>query len=332
MNFRNWHLYQFLRSKLRRPPRTADEATNSSFFKTWWFYGVELFPGVIRKGNFPDTMPLPARMLLRNCRLQGMDCLDIGSMEGLIPILMRKQGARSAVATDFNFHCYWKLAALAESHGVDVRFQRIGLLYDLSKKIHGVNSKGFDLINLSGVLYHVFSPLHVLAGLRPLLKKNGLLIVSTNVVERPDYTMEFNNSGRIQSEPNTFWYLSIPMLDYMLRYFQLAPIDCVYYKYPKEDQVRFASNLEAGYIGVVCRAIGDRGAQFGDRWLSTSINEAWEYLLCDQRMLERQAISNIGYTREHGQVSLSDFVGKHGSMGPARDSRDTHLLRLADTM
>src|SRR5207237_67553 len=84
---------------------------------------------------------------------------------------------------------------------------------------------GFDLINLSGVLYHVFSPLHVLAGLRPALKKGGLMIVSTNVINRDDYSMEFNNSGKLQKEANTFWYLSIRMFDYMLRYFQLVPID-----------------------------------------------------------------------------------------------------------
>ena len=85
-------------------------------------------------------------------------------------------------------------------HKVDYGFKRIGLLYDLAKKLHNPSQRGFDLINLSGVLYHVFSPFHVLAGLRPFLKKNGLMIITTNVINRDDWSMEFNNSGNLQSE------------------------------------------------------------------------------------------------------------------------------------
>jgi hypothetical protein len=76
----------------------------------------------------------------------------------------------------------------------------------------------------SGPLYHVFSPLGVLCGLRPLVKRGGLMIVSTNVVVEDGYTMEFNNAGRTQAEQDTFWYPAVRLLDYTLRHLRLRPI------------------------------------------------------------------------------------------------------------
>ena len=88
------------------------------------------------------------------------------------------------------------MAAVQHYYGLSFEYQDVGLMYDLSKKI----KRSFDLINCSGLLYHVFSPLMVLTGLRSLVKRNGLIIVSTNVVHSPDYVMEFNNEGRWQEE------------------------------------------------------------------------------------------------------------------------------------
>ena len=82
----------------------------------------------------------------------------------------------------FQVSLYSKMSAVMKYYDVNFSFKRVGALYDLASKIASTQWPGFDLINLSGVLYHVFSPFHVLAGLRPLLKKNGLIIVSTNVV------------------------------------------------------------------------------------------------------------------------------------------------------
>jgi len=299
-------------------------------YTAFWYYDIELLPGVTTRGQYPATTPLLPRMFLRNCDLTGADCLDIGSMEGLIPVLMSRQGARRVLATDFNFHCYTKMAAVMRYYDVHFSFKRIDLLYDLANKIAGSKWRGFDLINLSGVLYHVFSPFHVLAGLRPLLKKNGLMIVSTNVINREDFSMEFNNSGKLQSEPNTFWYLSIEMFDYMLRYFQLVPIDCLYYKHPPQDVVRYAKGFDAGYLSVVCRAVSDKGAAFGDKWLSASVAESWEYLLCNQKMIDAQASSTISYRAGSEPIDLGKRLAQSKPLEPTPYSYDTHLLRLDD--
>lgn len=132
---------------------------------------------MIAKGQYESDFPMLPRMMLRQCNLAGADCLDIGSMEALIPVLMRRGGAKRVLATDFGPDCTEKIMAVKAAYKVDFDYQNVGPMDGLHRKIKG----GFDLINCMGLLYHVWS-LHVLAGARPLLRRNGLMIVSTNVV------------------------------------------------------------------------------------------------------------------------------------------------------
>lgn len=318
--------------KVRKFPKSSEEMLRSKLYNRFWYYDIELMPNVITKGQYSDDIPLLPRMLLRNCDLKGADCLDIGSMEGLVPTLMCRQGADRVLATDFNYHCYRKMSAVMKYYDVEFSFKRLGFLYDLASKIASRRWRGFDLINLSGVLYHVFSPFHVLAGIRPLLKKDGLMIISTNVIDCDGFSMEFNNGGRLQSEINTFWYPTIPMFDYMLRYFQLAPIDCLYYRIPPKDSVRWVRDSNVGYVSVVCRAVDDKGAAFGDSWLSASVSASWEYLLCNQQMIDKQSRSKINYRNGNETIDLSERLSQIEPLEGAPSPRDTHLLRLADTI
>ncbi|BCZ24965.1 hypothetical protein MTY59_48200 [Mycobacterium senriense] len=120
------------------------------------------------------------------------------------------------------------------------------------------------------------------------------------------------------------------MFDYMLRYFQLAPVDCLYYKYPVQDKVRWVEGSNAGYLAVVCRAVEDKGAGFGDSWLSGSVAESWEYLLCNQRMMDGQRRSRISYQYEDGPIDLRERVNRTAPLEAAPTPQDTSLLRLAD--
>ena len=258
-------------------PGTAEELAKSDLFTWWWYYSAELTPGLITKGQYPDSFPMLPRILLRNCDLRGTTCLDLGSMEGLMPVLMCRQGAKAVLATDAIDHCREKMAALRYYYKANFEFQRIGLMYDLTKKLRKSGRRGFDVINLSGVLYHVFSPLMVLAGVRSLLKRNGLMIVSTNVVVDDAFTMQFNNAGRLQEETNTFWYMSVPTLDYLLRYLKLAPIDFLYIPHRDiKSSVRYVTDVESGYLSVVCRAKDDLLPSREDDWMRKSAQQSWE--------------------------------------------------------
>src|SRR6476660_2530256 len=177
-----------IRQRLSRQrfPDTAKELAKTDLFTRWGYYSVELMPGLVTKGQYPDSFPMLPRIVLRNCDLRGTTCLDLGSMEGLVPVLM----------------CREKMAALRYYYKANFEFQQIGLMYDLTNKLRKSGRPSFDVINLSGMLYHVFSPLMVLAGVRALLKRNGLLIVSTNVIVDNTVTMHFNKAGRLQEATN----------------------------------------------------------------------------------------------------------------------------------
>lgn len=266
----------------------------ASVLNDWWYYSVELAPGVISKGMDTPQTPMLPRMMLRNCNLRDMECLDIGSMEGLIPALMVRKGAKKVLATDALPHCQKKMDVLRKIYDVDFDFREIGLLYDLSTKLK--DRGGFDFINLSGVLYHVFSPMHVLAGIRPLLKKNGLMVISTNVVNKEGFSLEFNTRGSLQRETNTFWYHTVPMLEELIRFFKMVPIDFLFCPHTEVNPYNYVPGLNSGYMSVVCRAVDDPEVENSDVWASRARAASWEFLsLCNGQMMNSQPTSSIAY-------------------------------------
>lgn len=313
----------------RAPPCHLDVMTHealAALAEAWWYYTVELAPGLVAKGVFPDTLPLLPRILMRRADLRGADCLDIGTMEGLMPVLMRRAGARRVLALDAVPHCAEKLDAVRAAYGIDFEWSQTGLMYDLARRLP--DAGGFDLINLSGLLYHVFSPLHVLAGVRPLLKRGGLMIVSQNVIVRDDHTMEFNARGKLQPERNTFWYHSIPAFEEMVRLFSLKPVDCAYVPLAP------VGGSPAGYISAVCRGVDEEEAAAGDPWLQGVQGMSWEYEgLVDRGRMTGQPQSGIGYApATEVSVSLLETVraGSH-TIDLVSDPADGHTLRLTDT-
>lgn len=309
-------------------------SATDALLKQWWYYSVEVAPGQMAKGIYPTGVPLLPRQLLRGVDLNGAECLDLGTMEGLIPTLMKRGGASRVLAADAVDHCLDKLKAIREIYDVDFTYARIGLMYDLSRKL--AKFGGYDLINLSGLLYHVFSPLHVIASARALLKKNGLMIISTNVINRNDYTMEWNAAGRLQPESNTFWYMSIPTLEDFIRYFGMTPVDALYL--PMVNQVGANGlEMETGYISVVCRA--DDGG-LADTWTKRSRAQSWEYKdLVDVPMMNGQPRSTIGYSspRLAPEKALSGLNLYAAAQEPAHQPppvtspQEGHELRLSDT-
>jgi 2-polyprenyl-3-methyl-5-hydroxy-6-metoxy-1,4-benzoquinol methylase len=321
----------------RRYPTTAAELERSDIFTRWWYYSIELLPGLITRGVYPTDLPMLPRLMLRRCDLNGMSCLDMGSMEGLIPTLMVRGGARDVLAIDAVDHCLEKLKAVQHYYSVNFDYRSVGLMYDLHEKLPG---RGFDLINCSGLLYHVFSPLMLLCGLRPLLKKNGLMIVSTNVVLEDGYTMDFNNSGRMQVEANTFWYISVKLFDYLLRYLKLAPIDALFTPHTAvHSDVRYVFAKSSGYLSVLCRATGAVKADPDDQWMADSANSSWEYLGISSELLDRQPESSIRYKGELDRslfssdsdcLDLWEVVNKRAPVAHAEQVADSHILRLTD--
>ncbi|HMJ95061.1 MAG TPA: methyltransferase domain-containing protein [Thermoleophilaceae bacterium] len=320
------------RGLLRSYPCDADELRASALSRAWWYYSVELLPGVVMPGSYPADLPMLPRVVLRRCEVADMSCLDLGTMEGVVPVLWRKRGARSVLGVDATNHCVGKMAAVRHYHEVDFGFRRVGLMYDLHRQLAGGS---FDLVNCSGLLYHVFSPLAVLASARPLVKRGGLMVVSTNVTLDPDPVMDFNAGGRMHADGNTFWFTSVALLDYMLRYMRLVPIDCEFMPlkaWAGEESQRLGRNLDfekpSGYLSVVCRAVDSVET---DVWMRNSEQTSIEYQgLTDWRLAQSQPRSEIRYDAKEDpdDFDLVRTVHDRRPVMPPAAPLDSHLLAL----
>jgi SAM-dependent methyltransferase len=330
-------------------PATTESLQESQLLNSWWYYTVELMPGVLAKGQYPDSIPMLPRMTMRRCDLRGASCLDVGSMEGLMSTLMARGGASRVLAVDGVDHCLEKMAAVRHYHGVDFDYRTVGPMYSLAEKLDG---EGFDFVNCSGLLYHVVSPLTVLTGLRAALKRNGLIVVSTNVIVDPAAFADFNDKGRLQVEPNTFWYLSTGLLDYALRYLKLAPIAAAYQ--PHESMAtewRMRTGKRSGYASVLCRAVDEILPTTDDEWMSDSAGRSWEYeWLVDWERAAAQPLSNIKARADHGgaredlgfsrwdrlrrkappAIDLTAAIEATPPVVAAARPADSHTLSLAD--
>src|SRR5436190_17868925 len=75
----------------------ADEAISSGK----WYYCIGVKDGIFTKGLEYNNLAA-TRKLLRSVEFQGQDCLDIGTQEAIVPILLKKGGAKRVVAYDRN--------------------------------------------------------------------------------------------------------------------------------------------------------------------------------------------------------------------------------------
>jgi 2-polyprenyl-3-methyl-5-hydroxy-6-metoxy-1,4-benzoquinol methylase len=311
-------------------PADPAELRASRLMQEDWYYGVELLPGVFTEGQQPPVLPMLPRMLLRRCEVAGAGCLDVGTMEGLVPVLLRRRGAADVVATDYGRDALGRLAAVQHYHDVDFEFRAVGLTYDLAETLR---RRSFDVVNLSGLLYHVFSPLHVLAAVRPLLRRGGVLVLSTYATLDPDPVMDFN-AGRMWGEGNTFWFPSARLLDYVLRYLRLLPVDCLFR--PLEDmrgpeygglRVNTGYGKRAGYVSIACRAVD---AVEADPWMAESQRTSWEYNgLVDWALADSRPESSVAYDggAPEGLDVHETVLAAPPVLGPA-EPRDSHVLTL----
>jgi hypothetical protein len=182
----------------------------------------------------------------------------------------------------------------------------------------------------------------VLAGLRSLLRRNGLIVISTPIVNTPGYSMEFNNAGRIQEEANTFWYLSTKLFDYLLRYMKLAPIDSLFLPFTEATikNYNLVFDKPAGYLSVLCRAVDHELPTSEDEWMQKSVRQSWEYRwLTDWKRAKRQPVSRITYRGEIDTrffredvncLNLWEKVNNSEPVGRAGRPSDGHTLLLSD--
>jgi SAM-dependent methyltransferase len=225
-----------------------------------WYYTIEIAPGVFTPGHEFDNVHL-TRTALRGTDVSGLDCLDVGSMECLIPILLSRRGARRTLAYDrLNFSD--RVAFLKDTLHVDFEYLHGFRMSELSSHLALRSARLFDLVVFSGVLYHMLNPTEGLLTARRVLRNGGIMIVETAAVINEEVCLYFNSNGRF-FEGDNFWIPSLSCLDYLLRFVRLKPLDCSYFKLAN----RIPSRLALCRVCVPCLAVDHPVAEEGDEWI-----------------------------------------------------------------
>jgi hypothetical protein len=170
-------------------------------------------------------------------------------MEGLISVLLKRRGSRSVVALDvIDLTERVQLVRVCTGQNFDyipnVPMGRVTQVLSEKARPTWWGSKlrrGFDVVVLSGVLYHVFSPLHAIGLARTLLRQGGLLILETAASDQDVYAQNWVFQGDRWIYPNgtNTWFPTLRLLDHFLRFMKLKPVDCVH-KRDHADIVRVA--------------------------------------------------------------------------------------------
>ena len=255
-----WNEYWILEAAQKAPPlpQAGSDVDPAEYFEQYWYYSIELKPGQFTPGQNHRNLGL-TRSLLERCEVEGRRCLDIGTMEAAVPVLLSRRGAREVVGVDV-MNCDRKVAVVKHYTGATFSYHG-GLTHEKTapfvRRRYGGN---FDLVVLSGVLYHCFGPLHVLTTARSLVRTGGLMIVETFAALDKQEAMFFNARGQLSPDPSTYFLMSVTLLEYLLRYLKLEPLDCV--ASPAVD----VGGRPSARVAVVCRATNGQ-AVGEDPWM-----------------------------------------------------------------
>ena len=238
-----------------------------------WYYSIELLPAQFTRGKEYANVAL-TRDLLRRCDVAGHRCLDIGTMEGLVPVVLCRRGAAQVVAVD-GLNLRSRINLVQAAHGAEFEYfgnvaaSKVVEFLLTANALNAVTGTqhpfGFDIVVLSGVLYHVFSPIHVLGAARSCLKDGGLLLIETAAIRTNSYVLQFNFTGTGYIYDWTdIWFPSPALLDYLCRLLNLAPLDCIHLESTDPyhpDVIR---------LGIVCRATDGVLPGPGERFMQQS--------------------------------------------------------------
>ncbi|RDU72552.1 tRNA 5-methoxyuridine(34)/uridine 5-oxyacetic acid(34) synthase CmoB [Helicobacter aurati] len=115
-----------------------------------------------------------------NYQIAGKEILDVGCNNGYYMFDLALRGAKSIVGIDpvatffLQFYLIMKLTRLS-----NVSYRLLGV-QDIERL-----GKKFDCVLCMGVLYHRQEPLHTLKQLKRALKKDGILIIETLIIDSP---------------------------------------------------------------------------------------------------------------------------------------------------
>jgi 2-polyprenyl-3-methyl-5-hydroxy-6-metoxy-1,4-benzoquinol methylase len=285
-----WSEYWFLEPVTRTPPMpaTREEIEASVYFNQYWYYCFELLPGLFTPGEKHPNLGL-TRDLLSRCEVAGRKCLDIGTMEGAVPVLLSCRGAGTIAAVDV-MECGDKIELVKRHTGAEFNYHSSLNHFQTVPFLQRRYSANFDVVVFSGVLYHCMGPIHALGMARSLVRTGGLMIVETLAAIDERDVMFFNSGGAFYPDPSTYFAVSVPLFDYLLRLFKLLPIDCA------ASRQSVIGGRQLARVAVTCRAINEIPVK-GDPWIEETTKEVDYRTLVDWEAIDRSGSDPPAYGR-----------------------------------
>lgn len=237
--------------------KTLEELTS----QLGWYHSIELHPGFFTPG-FGFTNIAATREILRRCKIQGMTCLDVGAMDGLISAILCRRNAGQVMACD-RYNRYAQIDLVRKALGIDFQYLPDSTLADVCKTAPKLISNPFDLIVFSGVLYHMYDPMQGLAMIRSMVRTGGIVVIETAAAISDKHVGYFNAHGTNSSDLQEYWALSVTLLDYLLRYFRLKPLDCAYFTYPAKTD----DGSQLARVAISCMATEQQLPDPQDKWM-----------------------------------------------------------------
>jgi hypothetical protein len=213
---------------------------SNSILSNSWYYKIEIEKGIFTKGIEHQNLGL-TRKLLRNIDIHNKTCIDLGTQEAVIPILLKRAGANLVVGYD-RFDLSEKINIISTAYQVEFDYIRGIQLQDLPETLDETKlGRSFDLVVFSGILYHMINPFGLMALVRGLCKTGGLFLIETAAIQHPKEMLIFNARGRIYGSSSNYFIPTTSWLDYALRMVGLMPLQAVYLgKINSESPIRLA--------------------------------------------------------------------------------------------
>lgn len=218
--------------------------TREDAYTSNWYYTIE-----IDNGKYTNSMEhrnsAITRKLLRNISVEGKTCLDIGTQEAVIPILLKKMGAKQVTAYD-RYDFSEKIELLKDVYRVHFNYVGGMQLHDLPTMLDNRGGRYYDLVVFSGVLYHMINPLGLLALVRGFCKVGGLFVIETVAIQQNESILHFNAGGRKYGKFSNYFVPTSAWLDYVLRMLGLQPLEAIY--------LGSIENDETIRLAILCRS------------------------------------------------------------------------------
>lgn len=261
-----------------------------------WYHALDFgdYQTVGRVTTLPHNVTLFGVMdMLRNIDVRGKVCLDIGPAHGLISHGLAMRGA-NVTAVNIGGAKPRQFSLAEEIYGHAIEYISPLSLENCPKRF---GRGSLDLIVCAGVMYHLLNPADVFFRLRPLLKKNGLLIMETvyaHDVKEP--VILFNSETGAFRQPTTYFIPSATALHGMAK---LASFDVVASRH----------NSPARY-SLTGKAVLPHEVQNRTEFCATCHEVDFEDPLFNLSMLNNVEESTIVYMGERGHkhIDVSTYI------------------------